>query len=110
MARSLRVYGGGVSFQVVSGQSSCLTRIWPDSGPFLVVCTSLSQDRFQHEGFWQVGRTYYELASPPSFRPLPNSSGWFWWQLVSSVFLVGTSCFETTYTSAQGEQFRSTVP
>ena len=37
--------------------------------------SSLSQDGFQREGFWEVGRTYFELASPPSFWPLPNSPG-----------------------------------
>ena len=33
---------------------------------------SLSQDGFQHEGFWEVGRMYFGLASPPSFWPLPD--------------------------------------
>ena len=37
-----------------------------DSGSFLVVNASLSQDGFQQEGFWEVGRTY-GLASPLSF-------------------------------------------
>ena len=37
-----------------------------DSGSFLVAHTSLSQDGFQQEGFWEVGRTY-GLASPLSF-------------------------------------------
>ena len=37
-----------------------------DSGSFLVTCASLSQDGFQREGFWEVGRTY-GLASPLSF-------------------------------------------
>ena len=42
-------------------------------------CSSLSQDGFQCKAFWEVSRTYHGLASPPSFRPLLNSSG-FWWQ------------------------------
>ena len=42
---------------------------------FQVVCASLVQDGFKHEGFWEVGRTYYGLASPPCFWPLSNSSG-----------------------------------
>lgn len=68
MARSLRLYGGGLSFRVVSGQSSCLAHIWSDSGSFLITCASLSQDGFQQEGFWEAGRTY-RLESPPLFGP-----------------------------------------
>ena len=37
-----------------------------DSGSFLVAQVSLSQDGFQREGFWEVGKTY-GLASPLSF-------------------------------------------
>ena len=37
-----------------------------DSGSFLVLCALLSQDRFQQEGFWEVGRTF-GLASPLFF-------------------------------------------
>ena len=37
--------------------------------------SSLSQDGFQREGFWEAGRTHFELASPPSFWPLPDSPG-----------------------------------
>ena len=37
-----------------------------DSGSFLVTRASLSQDGFQREGFWEIGRTY-GLASPLSF-------------------------------------------
>ena len=29
-----------------------------DSGSFMVARASLSQDGFQREGFWEVGRTY----------------------------------------------------
>ena len=46
------------------------------SGSFLVVCTWLNQDGFQWEGFCEVGRTY-GLASPLSFWPFLNSSGWW---------------------------------
>ena len=35
-----------------------------DSGSSLVVPTSLSQDGFQREGFWEVGRIYWLLPSP----------------------------------------------
>ena len=47
-----------------------------DSGSSLVVRASLSQDGFQREGFWEVDWTY-GLASPLSFWPFPNSSGWW---------------------------------
>ena len=91
---------GTVSFQVVCGQSSCATHIWSDSGSFLGTHASLSQDRFQHKGFWEIGRTYYGLSSPRSFGPLPNSSSWFCWWLISFVFFIGTSCCEASYISA----------
>ena len=32
-----------------------------------MACASLSQGGFQREGFWEVGRTYYGPAYPPSF-------------------------------------------
>lgn len=48
---------------------ACLN-IWPDSGPSLVdVQSSLSQDRFQCQSFWEVGGTYYGLAPSPSLEP-----------------------------------------
>ena len=37
-----------------------------DSGSFLVVCSSFSQDEFQQEGFWEVNRTF-GLESSLSF-------------------------------------------
>ena len=48
----------------------------PDSGSLLVACTTLCQDGFQWEGFWEVGRTY-GLESPLSFWAFPNYSGWW---------------------------------
>ena len=47
-----------------------------DSGSFLVVRASLSQDGFQQGGFWEVGRTY-QLVSVSLFSlgHFPNSSG-----------------------------------
>lgn len=69
-ARSLRLYGGGLSFRVVSGQLSCLAHIWSDSGSFLITCASLSQDGFQREGFlggWQDIQTGVSSL----FGPLP---------------------------------------
>ena len=60
----------GAGFRVPSGRSSCLCRIWRDTGPWLVVArASLSQDGLQLGGFWEVDRTYYGLAAPPSFGP-----------------------------------------
>ena len=35
-----------------------------DSGSFLVAHAWFSQDGFQPEGFWEVGRTYGHMASP----------------------------------------------
>ena len=69
---------GLVSGLSLASHLAC-AHIWSDSGSFLVARTSVSQDGFQREGFWEVGETYYGLVSPPSFWPLPNSSGW--WQL-----------------------------
>ena len=45
-----------------------LVTIFGDSGSFLAHA-SLSQDGFQHEGFWEVGRTYCSPSwiSPVSF-------------------------------------------
>lgn len=71
--------------------------VWSDSGLFQVACKSPGEARFQYESFREVGRTYYSPASPPSFRPLPNSSGWQ--QLVISLFLIGTFPWETTCAS-----------
>jgi len=79
-AHGLRFRGDGVSFEVVSGQSFCLAHIYSDSASFLVVPASLSQDGFQHEGFWEIGRTYYGLASPPSFDPSHILLVSFWQQ------------------------------
>ena len=66
VARSLR-------FMVMGLVSGLSLANHSDSGSFLVARASLSQDGFQREGFWEVVRTYYGLASPPSFQPLPNS-------------------------------------
>ena len=87
VAHSLRFYGDGIHFQVVSGQSFWL-RVLP-GGP-----TLLSQDRFQWERFWEVGRTY-GLALPLSFWPFLNYSSWSW--LISSMFFTRTSCHTITH-------------
>ena len=74
-----------------------LAYIWSESGSFLVACTPLSQDGFQHEGFWDVGRTIlwvgvsFFLLAPPTFSWLVYSS--------STVFLFRASCFEIIHAS-----------
>ena len=60
-----------------------------DSASFLVVCAPLSQDRFQREGFWELGRTY-GLASPFAL-----SSSWYWF--VNSVFPTRIFCLKATH-------------
>ena len=89
MVHSLRFYGDGVSFRVVCGQSFWL-RVLPGAH------TLLSQDGFQGEGCWEVGRTY-GLASPLSFWPFLNS--YIWWYLVSTMFLTKTSWCKLTHVS-----------
>ena len=92
MARSLRLYGNGISFTVVSRQSSCLARICSVSASFLVVCASLSQDGFQREGFWEVAGCIVScvlLLAPPELSRLVFGG--------STLFLIGTSCCETTH-------------
>ena len=55
---------------------------WPIFGltqSFLLARASLSQERFQHEGFWEVGRTNGLASPPPPFVPaqiLPVSFQW----------------------------------
>ena len=60
-----------------------------DSESFLVACASFSQDGFQQEGFWEVGRTY-DLVFSLSFWPFS------WWWLINSMFLTRTSCCKIT--------------
>ena len=83
MARSLGFYGDGISFRVVLANHS-------NSESFLVAHALLSQGGCQQEGFWEGGQT-----SGVSFRPFPNSSGWWW--LIFSVFLIRISCHKTTH-------------
>ena len=70
-----RFYGNQVSVWFLSGQLLWL-RVIP-GGMY-----SLSQDGFQQEGFWEVGRTC-GLESTLSFSlllfpsPFPNSSSWW---------------------------------
>ena len=73
-----------------------LVPIFGPTWPFVLPRTSLSQDGFRGKGFCEFGRTYHGLGSPPPWT-LPYSS--FWWQLVSSMFLIKTSCCETSQAS-----------
>ena len=66
------VYGGSL---LVSGRSSCLCPYLASGFSLVAACTSLRQDRFQYEGFWEIGRTYYGLTDPPFFSP---SLDWGW--------------------------------
>ena len=77
-----------------------------NSGSFLGVLASLSQDGFQWGGFWEVGRTY-GLASPVSFWPFPNSSGWWW--LVNSVFLTRISCPKITHANSASPGWAASI-
>ena len=62
-----------------------------DSESFLVVHAPLSQYGCQRERFWEVGGRTRGVP----FWPFPNSSGWWW--LISSIFLIRTSCPKTTH-------------
>ena len=78
-----QVYGDGISFRVVFGQSFWL-RVLPGG-----VC--LVQPRWMLEKrILGGGRT-----CGVSFWPVLNSSGWWW--LISSVFLTRTSCCKATH-------------
>ena len=52
----------------VSGQSSCLAHVWPDSGSFLVAHASLSK-------MASSVRTSGRLVASPLLWPLPNPPG-----------------------------------
>ena len=81
MACNLGFYGDGISFQVVFSQSFWL-RVLPGGA-------RLVQPRWMPERrILGGGRT-----CGVSFWPFLNSSGWCW--LISSVFLIRTSCPKT---------------
>ena len=83
MARSLGFYGDGISFRVVFGQSFYF-RVFPGGA-------RIAQPR------WMLTRRILGSGRTGSVssRPFPNSSGWWW--LISSVFLIRTSCQKTTH-------------
>ena len=86
---SLGFYGNGVSFQVVSGQSSSSPMPGLARGPSWWH-TSLGQDGFQRQGSWEVG----QLLPPtgPSQILLVSFQG-------SIMFLVRAYCCETAHAS-----------
>ena len=87
----------GLVFRFSLANHLACAHIWSDSGSFLVACTSLSQDGFQCEGFWDVGRTIL-WAGVSSLLLAPSKFSW----LVfggSTMLLIGTSCCETTHAS-----------
>ena len=61
----LQVYGSGVSFQVVSGQSSCLAHIWSDLGSFLMVCLSAKMEISAKDSERLVGHIMGLCLLPP---------------------------------------------
>ena len=83
VAQSLGFYGDGISFQLVFGQWFWL-RVLPGGA-------SLVQSR------WMPARRILggDWTCSVSFWPFPNSSGWWW--LISSLFLIRTSCCKTTH-------------
>ena len=91
MACALWFYGNGVSFQVVSGQSSFSTCAWSGPGSFLVVPAPLRQDGFQCQGFWEVGG--FLPPTGPSQIFLVSLQG-------STMFLTRASYCETVHTSS----------
>ena len=82
MARCLRFYGDGISFQVVFGQSFWL-RVFPGG-------TRIAQLRWMPARRIMGGGWTHSVT----FWPFPNSSGWWW--LISSMFFTRTSCYKTT--------------
>ena len=86
MAQSLRFYGDGLASGLSQATHLACAHIWSDSGSSLVAHASLSQDGFQCEGIWEVGYLLLLLV-PPKFWLVFDSS---------TMFLIGTSCCETT--------------
>lgn len=103
---------GLVSGLSLDNHLSC-ANIWSNSRPSLAAREAFSQDGFQREGFWQFGRTYYGLASLPSFWPLSSSPSYF---SVAALYpALGPSVVRQLMQVAvivpgQGGEFRSMVP
>ena len=67
------VMGLGSGLSLVSHHACA--HIWSDSGSFLVVHTSCSQDGFQWKGFWEVGREILWVGISCLFLTPPE---YFW--------------------------------
>ena len=93
VARSLRFYGNGVSFQVVSGQSSCLAHSLTQGPPRWCVHLSAEMD----SSVTLSGRSARHIVS----SLLLSAPLEFSWLVLSSstVFFIGTSCCETAQAS-----------
>ena len=65
----LQVYGSGVSFQVVSGQSSCLAHICSDLGSFLMVCLSAKMEISAKDSGRLVGHSMGSCLLSPFAPP-----------------------------------------
>jgi len=76
-------------FMVMGLVSGLSLAYYSDSGSFLMVHASLSQDGCQQGGVWEVRG---HAVSP--FNLVQNSSSWWW--LVSSLLLTRTSCHKIT--------------
>ena len=64
MARSLRFYGDGVSFRVVSGQSCCLTRSLTQGPSWWHTHRSAKIDSSEKDSGRLVGHMDWRLLSP----------------------------------------------
>ena len=84
---SLWFYRNGVSFQVVSGQSSCSACNRCASGSLLVTWAPLRQEGFRRQGSWEVGCLLPPIG-PSHIFP------------VTFLFLFRASCCETSPASS----------
>ena len=108
MAHSLRFYGNGVSFWVVSGHLSYLAHTWSGPGSFLVARVPLNQDGFQHQGCWDVG-----CLPPSDCSFLPSSPTWSSGQhcvAYQSLLLCNNSCKRLLWCVAKVGSFSQWSP
>ena len=102
-AYGLQFYGNGAGFQVVSGQSSSLCPLWSNSGPswWHVIYQPRWIPAWGFLGGWQdifwAGISSLLLASPKFSRLV---FFFFFFGSGRTVFLIGTSCCETTQASS----------
>ena len=84
MARSLWFHGDGIVLSLANHSDS---EVLPGGGRLVQPRWMLAME------ILGIGRT-----RSVSFRPFPNSSGWWW--LISSVFLIRISCHKTTHANS----------